>query len=72
MDEQPPEQRLVAGEQLGEGIQEERLAESTRTREEIVLTAVDQPPGEGGLVDIVIPLLADLAKGLDTDGKLQA
>ena len=70
MDVQPLEQRLVALEQLLQGVQEEALAEAARAGEEIMLAFLGEPCGVGGLVDVVAAFLADLAEGLDADGQL--
>jgi hypothetical protein len=51
---EPVEQRLVAGEELSEGIEEQRLAEAPRAREKIILARVDQAPRKAALVDVVI------------------
>ena len=66
---EPAKQRLAAAEQLTQRIEKQRLAEPTRAREKIVLALLDQPQGETGFVDILAVALADLAKGLDTDGQ---
>ena len=66
---EPLEQRLVALEQLLQSIQEQALPETTRAREEVVLAAVEQPPDEGSLVDVVAAFLTNLAEGLDADGE---
>ncbi len=67
MHRQTPEQRLVTGKQLGEGIKEQRLAEATRAREEIVLALLDQAQRKTGLIDIVVATFADLREVLDAD-----
>jgi hypothetical protein len=69
---QTAEQGLVALEQLGEGVEQQRLAEAARAREEVVAAALDQAQGEAGLVDVVAVVLADLAEGLDADGQALA
>ena len=71
VDGQSAEQGLVALVQLLEGVHEQALAEPAGSRQEVVLAGtVHNSPGVGGLVDIVVALLADLAEGLDADGKL--
>lgn len=35
-------------------------------------TLLDQPQGQGSLVDIVLIILPDLAEGLDADGEFSA
>ena len=67
MDGQPPEQRLVAFEQLLEGVQQQALAEAPRARENVVLGLVDQPRDVGGLVDAVVVPFPDLPERLDAD-----
>jgi hypothetical protein len=62
-------QRLVALEQLGQGIQEQGLAEAARSGQEIVRTLPDEAQGKVGLVDVVAIALANLAQGLDADGE---
>ena len=47
---QPPEQRLVAGEQLAQGVEQQRLAEAPGARQEIIVPLVEQVPDEAGLV----------------------
>ena len=70
VDGEAPEQRLVALEQLLQGIHEQALAEAPRAGQEVVLSFAHQPMGIGGLVHVVPALLPDLAEGLDTDGQL--
>ena len=70
VDGEAPEQRLVALEQLLARVYEQALAETSRARQEVVLAPVHQPLGVGGLVHVIVALLADLAEGLDPDGQL--
>ena len=70
MDVQPREERLAALEYFLERIQQQALAEPPRAGEEEVRSLFDQPLDEGGLVDVVAPLLPNLAEGLDADGQL--
>ena len=70
VDGETPEQRLVALEQLLEGVHEQALAETTRAGQEVMGALVHQAPCVGGLVHVVPALLADRAEGLDTDGQL--
>ena len=68
MNRQPPEQRLVAGEQLLHRVQQQALAEAPRPRQEVVLAFADQLPEVGRLVDVVVAAVrADLAEGLDAE-----
>ena len=69
VDGEAPEQRFVALEQLLDGVHEEALAEAPRTRQEVVLALVHQPPNVGGLVHVVAAFLPDLAEGPDADGE---
>ena len=69
MDCQSLEQRLVALEQLLAGVEEQALAEAPRAREEVVRALVEQALDESGLVDVVAPVLANAAEGLDADGE---
>ena len=64
---QPPEQRLVALEQLLDRVQEQALAEAPGAREDVVLALVDQPRDAGGLVDAVVVPFPDLPERLDAD-----
>ena len=66
---EPGEQRLVALEQLLEGVEEQALPEAPRARQEVVLALVQQPRDEARLVDVVAVLLAELAEGLQADGE---
>ena len=69
---QAAEQRLVAGEQLPQGIEEQALAEAPRPREEVVVAFFNELQSNAGLVDVVAVILADAGEGLDTDGQLLA
>ena len=69
LDRQPLEQRFVALEQLLQRVQEQALAEASRTRQEIVLALVQQPADEVGLVHVVAVLFPYLAEGLQADGQ---
>ena len=69
VDVQSREQRLVALEQLLQGVQQQALAEAPRARQEPVLALVQQAGDEAGLVDVVAVLLAQLAEGLQADGE---
>ena len=53
VDVQSLEQRLVALEQLLQGVHEQALAETPRTGQEVVLAFVHQTAGVGRLVDVV-------------------
>ena len=66
----PAEQRLVAGEQFTQGIQEQRLTEAPRTRQEVMGAFVDQAQRKACLVDVVTVVFAQFREGLDTDGQL--
>ena len=68
VDGQPGKQWLVALEQFLERVQEQALAETPRTRQEVVRTLVEQPPDVSGLIDVVAVPLAQLAEGLNADG----
>jgi len=46
-------------------VHEEALAEASRTGEEVVLALLHELGREGGLVDVVVVLVANLAEGLD-------
>ena len=70
VDVQPLEQRLVALEQLLQGVHEQALAEAPRTRQEVVSALFRQPLRVRGLVYVVPALLTDRAEGLDADGQL--
>ncbi len=63
------EQRLMGAEQLGQGVEKQRLAKTPRAGQKVVFALRDQAQGKAGLIDIVIAALTDLAKGLDTDGQ---
>lgn len=65
---EPAEECLVALEKLLQRVDEQTLAESARTGEEVVLPLIDELSRELGLVDVVVAFLADLPKGLDADG----
>ena len=54
MDIQPPEQRLVALEQLLERVDEEALAEPPGTRQEVMLPSTAELLDVGGLVDVIV------------------
>ena len=69
VDVEPLEQRLVALEQILQRVEEQTLAKATRTRQEVVLASIHQLPQVGGLIDIVMVLLANLAKSLNPDGQ---
>ena len=67
VDRQTLEQRLVALEQLLDGVHQQALAEAARPREEVVASLGDQPLDVGGLVDVVAVLRPDLVEGLEAD-----
>ena len=69
---EPTKQGLVAGEELSEGVEEQRFAEAPGAREEVVGPLFDQAQGEAGLIDVVVVTLADLAEGLDADRQAAA
>ena len=56
VDGEAPEQRLVALEQLPDGVHQQALAEAPRAGEEVVRPLVHQPPDERRLVDVVMAL----------------
>ena len=70
VDGQPLEQRLVALEELLQGVQEQALAEAPRTGQKVVGALIEQQIDVGGLVDVVAALLTEGAEGLDADGQL--
>lgn len=72
MDLQPSEQRLVAGKQLGQGIDKQRFPEAPWPRKEIVFPLVDQLARKARFVDIVIVVLTNLAEGLNPDRQFAA
>ncbi|MNZ76765.1 hypothetical protein D3C78_952830 [compost metagenome] len=63
---------LPKREQFGQGIDEQALAKTPRTGQEVVIAFLDQLQGDGGLVDVIAVILADAREGLDTDGQLLA
>ena len=65
---QPREQRLVALEQFLERVQEQALAKTPGTRQEVMRSLVEQPADIGGFIDVVAVLLPNFAKGLNADG----
>ena len=69
---EPAEQGLVAGEELSEGVEEQRLAEAPGAREKVVLALVVQTQRKTGFVDVVIVPLADLAEGLNANRQAAA
>ncbi len=72
VDEEASKQRLVAGEQLGQGVEEQRLAEAARAGEKVVRPGLDQLQGETGLVDVVALVFAQLGESLDADRQFLA
>jgi hypothetical protein len=68
MDNQSLKERLIPLKQLFQSVQKQALAESPGPGEEVVLSLFNQMPGKAGLVDVVIPFLADLSEGLKPIG----
>ena len=69
---QPCEQFFIALKKFLERIEEEALAEPSRSREEVVATFFNEIESEGGFVDIVAPSLADLRERLNPDWQFEA
>lgn len=67
---QATKQRLVALEQLGQGVEEQALAKAPWAGEKVVVAFLDQLQGDAGLIDVVAVVLADTCEGLDADGQL--
>ena len=67
---QPLEQCLLPLERRPQRVEEQTLPEPPRTREKVVRALLDQAPDERRLVNVVAPVLANPAKGLNANGQL--
>jgi hypothetical protein len=66
---QPREQLPAAGEGLGQGVDQQALAEAPRPGQEVVFALRGQAGDVGGLVDVDVTLGAHLAQVLQADGQ---
>ena len=69
---QSGEQRLVALEQLGDGVDQQAFTKAARAAQEIVRALINQPQDVQRFIDVVAAVFAYPSKCLDTYGQLAA
>ena len=67
VDGEAPEELLAPPEELGDRVQQEALAEAARAGQEVAISPADQALDVRRLVHVAAPVLAQPAKGLDSD-----